>query len=201
MIVRCWRPRDAEAVHRICVATGDAGARADGILRDPDLIAYVFADPYLLLQPELAFVAESRGVVQGYVVAALHTEEFYARWQLEWAPRFAASHPTRHPVDPRNADSQLRAYLHRPRLMLPADTDRFPSHLHINLLADARRRGIGRRLLDAVFRELARAGSPGVQLGVRADNHGAHAFFRAAGMVPLPSDQHAAVRFARPLRR
>jgi ribosomal protein S18 acetylase RimI-like enzyme len=201
LIVRCCRPRDAEAVHRICVATGDAGEPADRILGDPDLIAYVFADPYLLLQPELAFVAEHHGAVVGYAVAALNSEEFYARWQLEWSPRFAATHPSGPETDTRSADSQLRAFLHRPRLMLPADRNRFPSHLHINLLAGARRQGMGRRLLGAVFGELMRAGSPGVQLGVRADNTGAHAFYRAIGMSQLRSDKQAAVRFGRPLGR
>ena len=58
------------------MATGDAGEPADRILRDPDLLAYVFADPYLLFQPELAFVAEIDGIVLGYVVAALDTADF-----------------------------------------------------------------------------------------------------------------------------
>lgn len=199
MIIRSCRPRDAEAVHRICVATGDSGNSAASILRDPDLVAYVFSDPYLLLQQEMAFVIEDQDAVLGYVVAALNSEEFYARWQLEWAPRFAASHPTASRTDPSSADSQLRAFLHRPRLMLLRDRDAYPSHLHINLLVQARRRGMGRRLLDAVFRELARAGSPGVQLGVNPANTGAHAFYRAMGMRLLAPDGQVAVRFGLPL--
>lgn len=198
MQVRSYRPRDAEAVHRICVATGDGGEPAEGILRDPHLVAYVFADPYLLLQPELAFVAESDGAVLGYVVAALNSPEFYARWQLEWAPRFAASHPASHDADVRDADAQLRRLLHHPRRLLSTDLDSYPSHLHINLVAGARRQGAGRLLLEAVFTELARAGSPGVQLGVRASNTGAQAFYRAAGMSRLAS-RGLAVRFGRPL--
>ncbi|GAA2776761.1 GNAT family N-acetyltransferase [Saccharopolyspora taberi] len=199
MIVRSWRPGDAEAVHRICVATGDAGEPVHPILADPNLVAYVFADPYVLLQPELAFVAESGGAVLGYVVAALHTEEFYARWQLEWSPRFAATHPASSRVNARNADSQLRAFLHRPRLMLPPHLDSYPSHLHINLLAQARRQGAGRRLMHAVFGQLARAGSPGVQLGVRVSNTRAQAFYRATGMIRLASHDRSEVRFGLPL--
>lgn len=199
MIVRSWRPRDAEAVHRICVDTGDAGDSVRSILADPDLAAYVLVDPYVLLQPELAFVAEDNGVVLGYVVAALDSEEFYARWQLEWSPRFARTHPAERWTDSRNADSQLRAFLHRPRLMLPEDLHRYPSHLHINLIAAARRRGVGRALLRVLFHELERAGSPGVQLGVRSTNTGAHAFYRAVGMHRLASDEQVELRFGRPL--
>jgi ribosomal protein S18 acetylase RimI-like enzyme len=181
------------------MATGDAGEPADRILRDPHLVAYVFSDPYVLLQPELAFVAEVNGVVLGYVVAALDTEEFFARWQLEWSPRFAASHPASRHVNARSADSQLRAFLHHPRLMLPKDLDVYPSHLHINLLNRARGQGAGRRLLEAVCTELGRAGSPGVQLGVRPTNTGAQAFYHATGMIRIASDDRQGVRFGRPL--
>jgi ribosomal protein S18 acetylase RimI-like enzyme len=182
------------------MATADAGEPVSRFLHDQDLVAYVYADPYLLLQPDLAFVAEADGVVLGYAVAALDSEEFYARWQLEWAPRFATSHPADPAVDRSDADSQLRAFLHRPRLLLFDDLDRYPAHLHINLLPGARRQGVGRRLISTVFRELARAGAPGVQLGVRADNTRAHAFYRAMGMMRLPSPPSEAVRFGRPLR-
>ena len=199
MIIRSWRPCDAEAVHRICVATGDGGDPVHPILADPNLVAYVFADPYVLLHPELAFVAEHGGAVLGYVVAALHTEEFYARWQLEWAPRFAATHPAGRRVNARNGDSQLRAFLHRPRLMLPPHLDRYPSHLHINLVSEARRRGTGRKLMHAVFSQLARAGSPGVQLGVQVGNTRAQAFYHATGMTRLASNDRAEVRFGLPL--
>lgn len=200
MIIRSARPRDREAVHRICMATADAGEPASRILRDPDLVAYVYADPYLLLQPEFTFVAETGGEVFGYVVAALDSEEFYARWQLEWSPRFAVSHPAGANADPRDADSQLRAFLHHPRLMLFGDLDAYPAHLHINLLSSIRRHGVGRRLLSTLFQELARAGAPGVQLGVRADNTAAHSFYRAMGMLRLPSRPDEPVRFGRPLR-
>lgn len=182
------------------MATADAGAPASRFLRDQDLVSYVYADPYLLLQPELAFVADAEGMVLGYVVAALDSQEFFARWQLEWSPRFAISHPADPDVNPADADSQLRAFLHRPRLLLFDDLACYPAHLHINLLPAARRQGVGRRLIGTVFRELRRAGAPGVQLGVRADNTRAHAFYRAMGMVRLPSRPQEAVRFGRPLR-
>jgi ribosomal protein S18 acetylase RimI-like enzyme len=201
LIIRSYRPRDAAAVHEICLATGDAGEPAERILHDPHLMAYVFSDPYLLLQPELAFVAEVDGIVLGYVVAALETPEFFARWQFEWSPRFVVSHPGSRTVNPCDADNQLCAFLHHPRLMMPPDIDSYPSHLHINLLAGARRLGAGRRLLDAVFAALADAGSRGVQLGVQENNTGAQEFYRDAGMRLLTSDARNGVRFGRPLGR
>lgn len=199
MRIRSVRQADAEAVHRICVATGDAGEHSRNILREPRLMAYVFADPYLLLQPELCFVAESAGQVLGYVVTALRSDEFYARWMLEWAPRFAASHPARDVRAAHDADAWLCALLHHPRRMLADDLDHYPSHLHINVLSGARGQGIGKRLLWTAFTELRRAGSPGVQLGVRPTNAAAHAFYRAMGMTRLPLDDSPGIRFGRPL--
>ncbi|SDQ74338.1 GNAT family N-acetyltransferase [Actinopolyspora saharensis] len=208
MIVRGLRPGDEVAVRRICVATGDAGEHARNILREPELMAHVFASPYLLLQPELCFLAESSGQPLGYVVAALDSVEFYRRWEREFSPCFARGHPAPplgggwdESARADDADEQLRLLLHRPRTMLLPDTDVYPSHLHINVLSGARRMGAGKALLRALFDALAAAGSPGVQLGVRATNASAHAFYRAMGMTRLPLDEGPAIRFGRPLGR
>lgn len=208
MIVRRCRPGDEVDVRRICVVTGDAGDHSRNILREPELMAHVFASPYLDLHPELCFVAESAGQTLGYVVAALDSVEFYHRWEREFSPRFARSHPAPplgggrgEPGRVDDADEQLRVLLHRPRTMLLPDTDVYPSHLHINVLSGARRMGVGRALLRVLFDTLAAAGSPGVQLGVRATNASAHAFYRAVGMTRLPLDEGPAIRFGCPLGR
>lgn len=62
---------------------------------------------------------------------------------------------------------------------LPA---RFPAHLHINLLAHARGRGLGRLLLETLLAELRAAGAGGVHLGVARSNTGGQAFYRALGL-------------------
>ncbi|WP_192827191.1 GNAT family N-acetyltransferase [Actinopolyspora erythraea] len=194
------RPEDGVAVRRICVATGDAGDHSRHILRDPELIAHVFAGPYLALQPRLCFLAESSGQPLGYVVGALDSVEFYHRWQREWAPAFAADHPLTDTEErSADADAQLRLLLHQPLRMLLPDSETYPSHLHINVLSGARRSGVGAALLRTLFAALERAGSPGVQLGVRATNAAAHAFYRAMGMTRLPLDDGPAIRFGRPL--
>ncbi|MGJ7907185.1 GNAT family N-acetyltransferase [Actinopolyspora sp. H202] len=200
MIVRPCRPEDAVAVRRICVATGDAGEHSRHILRDPELMAHVFAGPYLALQPRLCFLAEISGQPLGYVVAALDSTEFYQRWQREWSPAFTASHPlTGSEEHSDEADEHLRLLLHRPLRMLLPDSGSYPSHLHINVLSGARRNGLGAALLRTLFTALEQAGSPGVQLGVRATNAAAHAFYRAMGMTRLPLDDGPAIRFGRPL--
>ncbi|PRW64167.1 GNAT family N-acetyltransferase [Actinopolyspora mortivallis] len=192
-------------MRRICVATGDAGEHARNILNEPELMAHVFASPYLALQPDLCFVAELAGQPLGYVVAARDSVGFFRDWRRHWSPRFVHSHPapTRRESLLRagDADVQLRSLLHRPCSMLLPDTETYPSHLHVNVLAGARGRGVGAALLRVLFQALAEAGSPGVQLGVRATNASAHAFYRAMGMTRLSLDDGPAIRFARPLGR
>lgn len=55
----------------------------------------------------------------------------------------------------------------------------------IAVLASARRRGIGRRLLRALLEEAARRGAREVFLEVRADNPGAQTLYRSEGFEEI----------------
>jgi ribosomal protein S18 acetylase RimI-like enzyme len=63
----------------------------------------------------------------------------------------------------------------------------YPSHVHIDLLVEARGQGIGRHLMQTIMEELARLGSPGLHLQVNPKNAAAQAFYRNLGFVPLSS--------------
>jgi hypothetical protein len=41
--IRTFRPGDLDSLYRICLATGDAGADAAHLYRDPELIGHVYA--------------------------------------------------------------------------------------------------------------------------------------------------------------
>jgi GNAT superfamily N-acetyltransferase len=61
------------------------------------------------------------------------------------------------------------------------DDPRWPSHLHINLLPEARGRGVGDGLMNEWFSRLRQLGSPGCHLGTLAENTTAIAFFERVG--------------------
>ena len=181
-------PDDLPALYRVCLRTGDGGKDATYLQDDPDLLGEVFVGPYVMLEPELAFTLEGVRGPAGYVLGVLDTADFNRRVKTEWLPRLRKLH-----ADPGD-DSGLwqgsdwvRHAVHHPFLDVPPVLDPYPSHVHIDLLAEARGQGIGRHLMQTIMEELARLGSPGVHLQVHPENAAARAFYRNLGFVPLSS--------------
>jgi ribosomal protein S18 acetylase RimI-like enzyme len=178
LILRPAEPGDLKAVHDICVETA---TQRD--LDDVDLIGYIFADPYLTLAPELCFVIADDDGVAGYAVGALDTVDFYRRWRAEWTPLFAERYPK--PAHETTRYESLVLSLHNPERFLPAAAADYPSHLHINLDARARRQGWGTKLLAALFDVQRAGGSRGVHLTTSTSNTRAIAFYHTLGFEVL----------------
>lgn len=186
MILRPVEPADFAAVHDICVRTS---TQRD--LDDMDLIGYVFADPYTALVPELCFVIADDEGVAGYTVGALDSVEFYRRWRAEWTPRLADRYPL--PAQETNRHESLAYNLHHPERFLPVDIADYPSHLHINLEARARKQGWGGKLLATLFERLRAGGSRGVHLTTSQANTNAIAFYEHLGFKVLDTPGEATV--------
>ncbi len=71
VIIRQYEEKDRESVRSICARTGFLGKPIDVIFCDRALYADLMISPYLILEPEHAFVAESEKQVVGYRVGAL----------------------------------------------------------------------------------------------------------------------------------
>jgi ribosomal protein S18 acetylase RimI-like enzyme len=59
--------------------------------------------------------------------------------------------------------------------------ERWPSHLHINLLPVARGTGLGVALMESWLEQLKQSGSPGCHLGTLLENVRAVSFFEKMG--------------------
>jgi ribosomal protein S18 acetylase RimI-like enzyme len=177
--IRSANASDRAALVDICLRTGDAGADATGLVANGGLYGEIYAVPYLVLEPELAVVAELDGTVCGYVLGALHTPAFEGRCQAEWWPALRHRHPL--PGEGTDVDRRLIALVHTGFHTPTALTDRYPSHLHINLLPELQGHGVGRRLMDALIERLVAAGSHGVHLGVDPRNAHAIGFYEHLG--------------------
>ncbi len=64
--------------------------------------------------------------------------------------------------------------------------ERFPSHLHINLLPRMQGHGMGRQLITTLLSGLRERGSPGVHLLVGEGNQRAVSFYRYLGFTEVP---------------
>ncbi len=190
--IRRYEPGDLAAAYRICLKTGDSGEDASRLYGDPELLGHLYAGPYLVLEPELAFMLNDEGMlgdesgVCGYILGALDTGRYHRAYLERWLPALQARYP-----DPEGGpeswtpDERIRHLLHHPRLELPEAAHDYPSHLHIDLLPRAQGRGDGRRLMDRFLDELRARGSRGVHLGVGARNSRAQRFYHAYGFTEL----------------
>ncbi len=187
--MRPVRPGDLEDLYRICLLTADAGEDATRLYSDPKLPGHIWAAPYAVFEPSLAFVAQDSEGVGGYVVAALDTTAFEQRLEQEWWPDLRARYPepSAETADGMSeAERQAVRNIHHPwrgRADLLQD---YPSHLHIDLVPRMQGRGAGRRLIEALAAALRAQGSRGLHLFVGDRNQRAQGFYRHVGFSELP---------------
>jgi ribosomal protein S18 acetylase RimI-like enzyme len=188
--IRPYRPRDLDALYRICLLTGAEGQDATSLFRDPQLLGHFFAAPYGLFEASLAFVAEDAEGVGGYIVGALDTQAFEERLESTWWPRMRARYPEPPPSLPAEQLTldQLVAQMIYHRWRIPDElAARYPSHLHINLLPRLQGKGHGSQLTMTLTGALRQQGSPGVHLHVPRGNRQAVGFYRRSGFTELPA--------------
>ena len=186
--IRPYRPGDLDALYRICLLTGDSGQDATSQFHDPQLLGHVFAAPYGLFEPSLAFVAEDTEGVGGYILGALDTRSFEEQLESRWWPRLR----TRYPYPPASlrpeqwTPDQHMAHMIHHRWRIPDELAvRYPSHMHIDLLPRLQASGYGRQLTDTLITALRGQGSVGVHLHVLPGNQRAAGFYRRLGFTEL----------------
>lgn len=188
-VIRPYRAEDRAALYDICVRTGHEGGDARHLHPDaPDLLPDIFAGPYAELEPELAFVVDDgTGRAVGYIVGTAGTAVFAARFREEWLPKVADRYPL--PEDgpgPRTPTEEMIGLLHNPERMVVPELAGYPAHLHIDLLPEFQRAGLGRELMWVLLDALARRGVPAVHLGMVTANVAARAFYDRVGFHEIP---------------
>ena len=161
---------DWHAVRSLCCRTGNGGDPIDPA-RWP-LFAELWVGPYQRLVPEWTYVAEADGQVVGYLTGCPDTAAFRrARRLRATLPLLIGIAFRRYPWNAdarrvvslalcltRGVESRLEAT--RPR----EDARTYPAHLHMNVEAAYRGRGVGAALMERYTKDLAAAGVPGVHL-------------------------------------
>jgi len=183
MEIRPYRPADLDALHDICLKTGDNGADGTHLYQDHRIIGEIFAAPYAAFHADYAFVAEDDRGVAGYIIGAPDTRAFEARLEAQWWPalrdRYADTADT--PSWQRSRDQWDAFYIHHPPTTPQPIVDAAPAHLHIDLLPRLQGQGVGKMLMD---RWLDRAGGK-AHLGCQAPNLRAQHFYERYGWKRL----------------
>jgi ribosomal protein S18 acetylase RimI-like enzyme len=151
--------------------------------RDQVSFADVWTAYYTDREPESAFVAADADSIVGYLLGCVDSARAPS-------PRSAiARQIVRRQLLVRSGTARffwrsILDSLRHPNVPSGELADpRWPSHLHMNLLPEARGRGAGRGLMEAWLGRLREVGSPGCHLGTLAENANAIAFFRRTGFV------------------
>jgi GNAT superfamily N-acetyltransferase len=182
-MIRPVRGDDLDALSAISLATGHEGGDASHLYTDPKLTGLIYAAPYALLEPALAFVVEDSEGVAGFAVGVTDTTFWEARLEERWWPSLRPRYPMPE-GDPATwtADQRRAAMIHHPSKTPPEIARHYPAHLHVNLLPRVQGRGIGTTLL-ARWIEESRASA--VHVAVNRFNKGGLAFWSRRGFTDL----------------
>ena len=168
--IRPYQPRDRERLRAICLATASPRVYENRRLREWILLMY--NDYYTAREPAHCFVAvDGTDTPLGYILCAPD----YGRYRRRFLPYLL-------PIARRSGAAARRWLLHPGERTYAGD---YPAHLHIDLLPEAQRQGLGRRLMDTLIVHLQALGVPGLMLGCALDNAGANAFYAACGFRRL----------------
>lgn len=181
-MIRKYQPGEERTLYDICLLTGDSGVDATALYRDPVLLGEVYVGPYLRLAPEHALVGVDSSGVAGYVLGVPDTVAFEAECERSWWPSLRARYPlSSFPQD--TPDDRIVRMIHNPPETSPDVVERYPAHLHIDLLPRLQGRGYGRRLLESLFDGLLGFGVSAIHLGVGLDNQRAIGFYERMGFT------------------
>lgn len=189
--LRSVQPDDINQLYIISLVTGDAGKDATALHRDGRMIGHIYSVPYTVLSPQTVFIAEDDEGVCGYIAGVFDTVAFEERLEREWWPELRERYPDPS-GDPStwNADQRRSYAIHHPKRVPAFLTDRFPAHIHMNLLPRTQGQGIGSALLDKWLSNARDKGVKGVHLGASAGNHSGIRFWASRGFtqVELPPE-------------
>jgi GNAT superfamily N-acetyltransferase len=185
VVVRPYRAADRGAVRAIAYRAGYMGEPPDWYWRDAISFADIWTAYYTDHEPESAFVAESAGRVVGYLLGCFESARAPSpavALGRQVIRRFLLFRPGtagflwRSIYDTARQGGSPTGELNDPR---------WPSHLHMNLLSEARGRGVGAQLMRAWLCRLREVKSPGCHLATLAENTTAVAFFERMGFRHL----------------
>jgi ribosomal protein S18 acetylase RimI-like enzyme len=185
--IRGYEKKDRDAVVTICHRTGYFGEDAAPHFKDARLFGLLFTAYYLDYEPEHCFVADDNGAAVGYIIGAVDTvvqREAFGRLVV---PRIVKRAFTKtlftHPEDvwfllglTDHADYEKDLYTEDL-------ITRYPAHLHMNVLPEYQRKGLGGRLMAQFIETMRAAGAPGVHLVTSTENKKALPFYEKEGFV------------------
>ena len=165
MTIRHYMEKDKEDIRHICWVTAK-----EGLNHDQGLLYTIACDYYINEEPENIFVAadgDDRAI--GYILCSSDTKKHIRIYKKKYFKLLAA-------YDKKKVRGKRFEFL-----FVGAVSYFYPAHLHIDILPEYQRMGLGRKLVETLAEYLKSIGCKGLYLTVSADNPKAVAFYRKVG--------------------
>ena len=175
MQIRKYEPKDADALRYVCLYCDGFEKYSDDTKK---FILSTYCDYYIEIEPENCFVAaDENDKAIGYVMCSENADRFLDIFNREYFTRISESH------------TSGRYYARESVVPIEKHKDEYPAHLHIDILREYQRQGIGHRLLDALFEHLENIGVRGIMLSMSAGNEKAAAFYDKYGFTLIEKSE------------
>jgi ribosomal protein S18 acetylase RimI-like enzyme len=192
ILLRSANIADLPELLRVCLETGDSGKDATHLHNLPDLVGDIYAAPYLLHQPEFAYVLIAEEKVVGYLLGVLDTRTFENELAAKyWSAAKAKYQQLEVEITP--ADQELLVELSKQGFSNHELITKFPSHLHIDIVDSHQGAGYGKAMIAFLLAELKAAGSAGVHLHMSVSNDRARAFYKKFGFAEVSEDSNECI--------
>lgn len=161
--VRQFCSDDKQAVRDICIETSSFPMEQKGMR---EFIILMYNDYYTEIEPENCFVAVGGdGNVLGYLLCAQDFDRYYRIFRTLYLPEIRKLGIKYYIM----AMSEI--YTHK------AFSKKYPAHLHIDLTAACRRKGVGTMLMNELKRRLKEKNTNALMLSCGASNTAAVKFY------------------------
>lgn len=183
--IRPFEPADRQTLFRIAADTAFFGEPIERYLDDRRVFTDLFYRYYTDFEPDLCWVAETGGVVVGFLAGCARSSK-----QDETIRRFLLPEVLKGLIRRRYRIGR-KTLRYATALALaallgeipPANQTEYPAHLHINLDAAYRGLGLGRRLMAAYLSQLEQMAVPGVHLHTTNINQAACVLYKRMGFT------------------
>ena len=168
--IRPYQPKDWDNIRSIClINAGNPKTK-----RDQDYILDTYCDYYIECEPENCFVAANeKDEAVGYIYCAENYAAYQAHFNEKYLPKVKAL-----------GYFKWKASLASYRLHAKYAAE-YPAHLHIDILDDYQRKGLGSKLVGALSEHLKAKGIPGLMLTVGGTNSKGINFYKKYGFEVL----------------
>ena len=157
--IRSYQPGDKQAVRGLCCDTGYFGRPIDIIFQDREWFADLNTGYYLRYEPDLCFVAEANKQLIGYVLGCGHHLKYTFLFYTIIAPPLFVKAFVKCLF--RIYDSKSRDYIRKLVLKGSQERPKKPrqaAHFHINIKQGFRQKGVGKALVQVLFKNLLKRG-------------------------------------------